>query len=136
MASEKQIAANRANAKRSTGPKTAAGRARSSRNAYRHGLSRPLPIDATSAEAQAIAQALIADGADDQQQLAAAELAAAQLELLRIRAERGRMLASIDPASSDEAELKRLVALDRYERLAHTRASDKLSIPVRSDFAK
>ena len=43
MASEKQIAANRANAKRSTGPKTAAGKLRSSRNAFRHGLSGPLP---------------------------------------------------------------------------------------------
>ncbi len=128
MASEKQIAANRANAKRSTGPRSALGKLKSSRNAVRHGLSRPLPIDATSAEAQAIAHALIADRADDQQQLAAAELAAAQLELLRIRAERGRMLASID-------ELKRLVALDRYERLAHTRrrrASAKLSLVLKS----
>jgi hypothetical protein len=139
MASEKQIAANRANAKRSTGPRSALGKLRSSRNAVRHGLSCPLPLDATSGEARAIAHSLVADGADDQQQLAASELAAAQLELLRIRAERGRLLASIDPASSDAVELKRLVALDRYERLAHTRrrrASDKLSLRVRSDFAK
>jgi hypothetical protein len=130
MASEKQIAANRANAKRSTGPKSALGKSKSSRNAVRHGLSRPLSIDANSAEAQAIAHALIADGADDQQHSAAAELAAAQLELLRIRAERGRMLASFE-SSSDEVELKRLVALDRYERLAHTRrrrASTKLRL--------
>src|SRR5436190_8427218 len=110
MANEKQIAANRANAKRSTGPKSALGKLRSSRNSVRHGLSRPLPIDETSAEAQAIAHALIADRNDDQQQVVAAELAAAQLELLRIRAERGRMLASIDPASGDAVELKRLVA--------------------------
>lgn len=131
MTSEKQIAANRANAKRSTGPKSALEKSRSSRNAVRHGLSRPLPLDDTLAEAQAIANALIADRADDQQRTGAAELAAAQLELLRIRAERGRMLASIDPASSDAAELKRLLALDRYECLAHTRrrrASAKLSL--------
>src|SRR5215218_7521308 len=135
MASEKQIAANRANAKRSTGPKSALGKSKSSRNAVRHGLSRPLSIDAASAEAQAIARALIADGADDQQQFAATELAAAQLELLRIRAERARMLASVDPASGDPAELKRLLALDRYERLAHTRrrrASAKLPLVPRS----
>jgi hypothetical protein len=31
--------ANRANARRSTGPRTAAGKARASRNAVRHGLS-------------------------------------------------------------------------------------------------
>ena len=41
MASEKQIAANRANAKKSTGPKTAAGQLKSSRNALRHGFPSP-----------------------------------------------------------------------------------------------
>jgi hypothetical protein len=38
MASDKQIAANRRNAQSSTGPKTAAGKAMSSRNATTHGL--------------------------------------------------------------------------------------------------
>jgi hypothetical protein len=38
MATEKQIAANAANAKLSTGPKTAAGRSRSSRNSLKHGI--------------------------------------------------------------------------------------------------
>jgi hypothetical protein len=54
MATEKQKAANRANAQKSTGPKTAAGRLKSSRNAYRHGLSLPLHLDmSTSAKADA-----------------------------------------------------------------------------------
>jgi hypothetical protein len=38
MSSEKRIAANRKNARRSTGPKTPEGKARSSRNARKHGL--------------------------------------------------------------------------------------------------
>ena len=38
MSSEKQIAANRANAKRSTGPNTSGGKARSRMNAWKHGL--------------------------------------------------------------------------------------------------
>ena len=37
MASDKQIAANRANAQKSTGPKTDAGKSASSKNAVRHG---------------------------------------------------------------------------------------------------
>src|SRR5262245_10281402 len=36
--SERQLAANRANAQRSTGPRTAAGKARASLNALRHGI--------------------------------------------------------------------------------------------------
>lgn len=39
MASDRQIAANRENAKRSTGPRSEAGKARSARNALKHGLS-------------------------------------------------------------------------------------------------
>lgn len=38
MATERQIAANRRNALKSTGPRTAAGKAASARNAIRHGL--------------------------------------------------------------------------------------------------
>src|SRR5260370_5499518 len=38
MASERQIAANRRNATKSSGPRSAAGRKRASSNAYRHGL--------------------------------------------------------------------------------------------------
>lgn len=47
MASEKQIAANRANARKSTGPRSSAGKKRASRNAYRHGLSLPITASAT-----------------------------------------------------------------------------------------
>src|SRR5262252_1503573 len=38
MSSEKQIAANRANARRSTGPNTSGGKASSRMNAWKHGL--------------------------------------------------------------------------------------------------
>ena len=39
MATERQIAANRLNAGKSTGPRSKAAKKRASRNAYRHGLS-------------------------------------------------------------------------------------------------
>ncbi len=130
MATEKQIAANRINAQKSTGPKTAAGRLKSSRNAFRHGLSLRLRLDPeTSAKAEAIARVLIRDHADEDQLLAATDLAQAQMELLRIRKVRTELMANADLASGDLEHLRRLAALDHYERLAHTkrrRASRKL----------
>jgi hypothetical protein len=68
VATEKQIAPNRANAKRSTGPKTAAGRLRSSRNAFRQRLSCPLQLDfAMSEKVNAIARILAGEAATDEQ---------------------------------------------------------------------
>jgi hypothetical protein len=65
MATEKQIVANRANALRSTGPKSAAGRARSGRNAFRHGLSFPMEMDAdVSAKLDALVAALAGNNPD------------------------------------------------------------------------
>ena len=126
MATEKQIAANRANARRSTGPKSAAGKMVSSRNAYRHGLTCPLSASAdTSAKLEAIARAVTGEG--EEQLISAAEFARAQLELLRIRATRAEMMTAIE--RDDNTQLRPLVALDRYERYAHTRrrrASAKL----------
>ena len=47
MATDRQIAANRRNGSLSRGPKTSAGKARSSRNALKHGLSIPVNRDKT-----------------------------------------------------------------------------------------
>ncbi len=44
MATEKQIAANRRNAQKSTGPRTAAGKEASSRNAVQHGVLSDIAI--------------------------------------------------------------------------------------------
>jgi hypothetical protein len=130
MASEKQVAANRANAMRSTGPKTAAGKLKSSRNAYRHGLSGPMTLDpAVSAKVDAIARVLAGERETGDRLTSAANFARAQLELLRIRAIRTEWLEEIDLTNNSLHELQRLVALDRYERYALTkrrRASLKL----------
>ena len=50
MVSLAQLAANKANALRSTGPRTVSGKARTRQNALRHGLSAPLSADRASAE--------------------------------------------------------------------------------------
>lgn len=118
MATEKQLAANRANAKRSTGPKTAAGKRHSSGNAFRHGLSGPLPDDVlTMAAIDAVARVV---GADER--LEAIAFARSQVELRRIRAVRTGLLQALVPDDLDPHELRRLAALDRYERLAQTKS--------------
>jgi hypothetical protein len=59
---------------------------------------------------------------------AATEVALAQLELLQIRKVRAQLMAGIDLESCAVQTLRRLAALDRYERYARTRrrASRKL----------
>lgn len=46
MSSEAKIAANRRNAQKSTGPRSAAGKARTRHNAFKHGLAAPDSYDA------------------------------------------------------------------------------------------
>lgn len=119
MASEKQIAANRANAKRSTGPRTTAGKRRSSKNAYRHGLTKSLQDDsATIAAVEAVTCAIVdAIGGEED----ARAFAWAQRELYRIRQFRSRLMSDLVPGTVQPAILRRLAALDRYERLAWTK---------------
>lgn len=130
MASEKQIAANRANAKRSTGPKTAAGKSRSRRNAFRHGLSFGMARDdLTSRKIDALARALVHDDNDGQQLFLATSMAIAQVNLLHIEKTRTDMMDALEGRDSDSARLRRVAALDRYERYARTkrrRASEQL----------
>ena len=113
MPTAKKIAANRANAERSTGPKTLAGELKASRNTFRHGLSLPLRHDmAASAKADAIARVLAGAHASEEERMAAHQVAQAQLALVRIRAVRGELMAQVDLASGDIASL-RAPAFDR-----------------------
>jgi hypothetical protein len=119
MATEKQIAANRANAKRSTGPRTVTGKCRSAKNAYRHGLSGPPADDiATSSLANAVACAVENCFGDD---MSTETFTSAHMELLRIRRVRRELLQNLMSEQPDPRGLRRLVALDRYERLARTK---------------
>ena len=133
MATEKQIAANRANAKRSTGPRTLAGKTISSRNAYRHGLSGSLRLDPlTSAKIDVIAVAVAGKEVSEDRLTSATEFTQAQFELLRIRSQRAAMWALIQPSYGDQQELRRMAALDRYERYCFSkrrRAARKLTFP-------
>jgi hypothetical protein len=143
MATEKQIAANRGNAKRSTGPKTAAGKLKSSRNAYRHGLSGPVLGDpAILARVHSTARDCVGEPATEDQRTSVADFFRAQIEVLRIRAIRTEQWASISQKEGedyDPKELKRLASLDRYERYAFTkrrRAAQKLQFKQQTGVAR
>jgi hypothetical protein len=86
VASERQIAANRRNAQKSTGPRTKVGKQRASGNAYRHGLrSRPIPSQAYTQQVEELA-CEIAGGSKSPIVLEWARTAAeATIELDRVR---------------------------------------------------
>jgi hypothetical protein len=91
MVSERKLRANRANSQRSTGPKTAAGRAAAAGNARRHGLRIPVLSDPVlSAEVEAMATK-IADATPELLPLAR-PIAEAQVDIFRIRRARVAML--------------------------------------------
>src|SRR5260370_31494731 len=130
VATEKQIAANRANAKRSTGPNTKSGRQASSRNALRHGLSCSLPIDdSASIDVDNLMRTLVHEEADDDQVAAARQVAQAELDLSRISMGRATLMASLDLERPNFSHLRRLLVIDRYERIARAKrrmAANKL----------
>jgi hypothetical protein len=87
MTTERQIAANRANAKRSSGPKSRAGKARASQNAYRHGLAACMTMDADRVSAMdALAREIQASMRGQIDRAGALAIAQAELEVLRVRA--------------------------------------------------
>jgi hypothetical protein len=120
MASERQIAANRRNARKSTGPHSGVGRTRASRNAYRHGLT--LSMTSTAAFAKQLDKLVrkIAGNTEAIVLERARAIAQAELELARVRRakvaliERASAFGELDPPRLTVAQMIRLInAFDR-----------------------
>ena len=125
MASERQIAANRKNAKKSTGPRSKAGREASRHNARRHGLATAIEADpAFQHDIEKLAKALspCQNVGED-----ARDAARAELDLMRTRKIRTSLFEKLSLVANDAnsvslAELNdKLAKLERYERRAFSR---------------
>jgi hypothetical protein len=112
VTSEGKIRANRANARASTGPKTARGRAHAARNAFRHGLSLPVhSVSAWSEEVAALAREIAGPDANREIQELARRVAEAQIDLRRVRHARHQLLshALSDPHYDSRANMREKV---------------------------
>jgi hypothetical protein len=134
MASERQIAANRNNAKKSTGPRSEAGRAASHRNARRHGLAIDIGTDpAFHDDIEKLANMLSFSIGIQKVSEHAREAAGAELDLLRIRKIRAWLFETLyfaDTTAPDGlAEPNdKLAKLERYEHRAFSRRKRALRV--------
>ena len=121
MTSERKVRANRTNARASCGPRTAAGRARSARNAFRHGLNVSINhIQQLTPDVERLARKFLDDAADDQEAAKCARaVAEAQIDLRRIRQARNQFLSNavtIGYYDSRAASMEKLAALKTFLR--------------------
>jgi hypothetical protein len=119
LTSRRLAAANRRNARQSTGPRTAQGKRSVARNAVRHGLRVPVLADPDLANEIVELAERLADGSQElRTRELAVSIAAAQVDIQRVRHARYLLIArqAIGPG-----EIRQLVVLNRYERQAMRR---------------
>jgi hypothetical protein len=136
MSSERQLLANRANARRSTGARTRQGKARARRNALRHGLAAStLKNSAISADVERLATIIAGDDANPSKFEQASIIAETELTLVKIRAIRAGLIndhasdlaLELPPGQALQTEpaflqvMPVLLKLGRYERRAFSR---------------
>jgi hypothetical protein len=128
--SERKIAANRWNGRSSTGPRSAAGKKRASRNAVRHGLSTIMPPSAERAKGIDRLASKIADGKTDSVTLGCAyAIAEAEFDLAQVRrvkiATINRILAlgELEPRPAIKSK-------GQAARLPHAQNRGDFSVPV------
>jgi hypothetical protein len=136
VTSTRKIESNRANAKASTGPRTARGKSKAAQNARRHGLSLSISADPVGAtKAKNLAHEIAGEGASYEIFELAHRIAEAEINLVRIRQARHELFTkqalfdqintpTIEPERLREFAailpdlIRRLTLIDRYERRA------------------
>jgi hypothetical protein len=122
MTTSRQLEANRANARKSTGPRTPGGKKRSSRGSFRHGLSIPVvSVSLLSEQMEQLAQEIAGGRTPTFLLDHARRIAEAQMDLCRIRRARHEIFAQIGDGAVLKAQVRNLRLLDRYERRAQSR---------------
>jgi hypothetical protein len=108
MSSERRIAANKRNAQNSRGPRTAAAKARVSRNAFSHGLAASaFPDKSFSAQVEKLARALAHPNGDAASLAQARIIVEAEQDLQRIGAAKVSLLnADIGAVSRSETTVR------------------------------
>ena len=134
MTSPAKAQANRRNAQRSTGPRSAAGKARTARNAYQHGLSLPISDDQSLRDVAELMDALKLEFDAAEHPELVLRAAEGHIELQRARRlkadllnqEAKRPAATALPLEERVAEafvrkVGKLTAFDRYEARAQSK---------------
>jgi hypothetical protein len=123
MISAAKLAANRANAMKSTGPRTAAGKARAAQNARRHGLRAAVLADGGfTQEVKDLALLIAGKGANAEIFEAACRIAEAQMDHVLARTAWISVWKQ-DPDFTETTTLtvRRLLAIDRHDHRALSR---------------
>jgi hypothetical protein len=140
MASDRQIAANRRNARRSTGPRTQSAKLRARANALRHGFrSEVLGAPAATADVEELARRIALEHGKPDHAIDAKIVAEAEIKILKIRTIRAELLnkgAQAVPGAVGAAHAsvrrpanqnyyinttQQLLTLERYEQRAISR---------------
>src|ERR1700704_3831590 len=119
MTSDRQLAANRRNAKKSTGPVSVSGKRRSRENALRHGLAIDVDRDPLlRADVDRMAQVFSRARKEPSITLTTQDAAAAEIDLLRISKIRASIFDTFYKSERSLQDLTRLNEelrkLDRY----------------------